>query len=159
MTAFDTAWSLLKSDFYFGDNDPRKEGGFHSTGGWTPYSGSKNLQSHKGYITGVNLNHPLYHYKDWSGDREQTLTEDERINRIIDTIVHEEGHQAIWKPLVETKDLEFEDVGYDPKYYSESYPDTLPQEYGAMLIEGMNHDEIMAELQRRNIIESHTSQD
>ena len=162
MTAFDTAWSLLKSDFYFGDNDPRKEGGFHSTGGWTPFSGSQNLQRHKGYITGVNLNHPIYHYKDWSGDREQTLTEDERINRIIDTIIHEEGHEAIYHPLVETKRLEFEDVGYEPTYYSEAYPSTKPQEYGAMLIEGMNHDEIMAELERRGIIqviESHTSQD
>ena len=154
MTAFDTAWVLLKSDFYFGDNDPRKEGGFHSTGGWTPYPGSKNLQSHKGYITGVNLNHPIYHYKDWLGDREQNLTDDERINRIIDTIVHEEGHQAIWKPLVETKDLEFEDVGYEPKYYSESYPDDIPQEYGAMLIEGMRHPEIMDELRRRGYITS-----
>ena len=161
MSAFDKAWNLTKSDFYFGSDDPKKEGGFHSTGGWTHGMEGADKLDFRGrdYITGVNLNHPIYHYKDWLGDREQTLTDDERINRIIDTIVHEEGHEAIYHPLVETNRLEFEDVGYEPTYFSEAYPSTLPQEYGAMLIEGMNHDEIMAELYRRNIIESHTSQD
>jgi len=156
MTAFDTTWALLKSDFYFGSNDPGDEGGFHSTGGWTSgMEGADKLQFRgKNYLTGVNLNHPIYHYKDWLGDREQNLTDDERIKQIIDTIVHEEGHEAIYSPLVETKDLEFEDAGYEPKYFSESFPGPIPQEYGAMLIEGMRRPEIMNELRRRNFISS-----
>jgi hypothetical protein len=156
LTAFDTTWDLLKSDFYFGSDNPYDEGGFHSTGGWTTgMKGADKLKFRgKEYLTGVNLNHPIYNYKDWLGNREQNLTDDERIKQIIDTIVHEEGHQAIWNPLVETNNLEFEDAGYEPKYFSESYPNSIPQEYGAMLIEGMRHPEIMDELRRRKFITS-----
>ena len=154
MSAFDEAWNLTKSDFYFGSDDPKKEAGFHSTGGWTHGMEGADKLDFRGrdYITGVNLNHPIYRYKDWLSDSKQTLTDDERIKRIIDTIIHEEGHEAIYQPLVETKNLEFEDEGYEPYYYSDSYPSTLPQEYGAMLIEGMSKDEIEAELKRRNIM-------
>jgi len=154
LSAFDEAWNLTKSDFYFGSDDPKKEAGFHSTGGWTHGMEGADKLDFRGrdYITGVNLNHPIYRYKDWLSDSKQTLTDDERIKRIIDTIIHEEGHEAIYQPLVETKNLEFEDEGYEPYYYSESYPSTLPQEYGAMLIEGMSKDEIEAELKRRNIM-------
>jgi hypothetical protein len=148
MTAFDTTWALLKSDFYFGSDNPDKEGGFHSTGGWKTLPGSENVRSSRdGYATGVNLNHPYYHHKDWSGERQEPLNEDEQIKNIINTIVHEEGHEAIYNPLVETNDLEFEDAGYEPQFFSESYP-----EHGAMLIEGMRHKEINAELKRRGYI-------
>jgi hypothetical protein len=137
LTAFDTAWELLKSDFYFGSNDPNQEGGFWSREGPYGYKGAERLKNNKeGYITAVNLSHPIYQTKD-------------PIERIIRTIAHEEGHEAIFDPLQETIELEFEDIGYEPKYFSESIPGNQQQEYGAMLIEGMKHDEIMEELRRR----------
>lgn len=147
-TLFDTAWDLLK-DFYHGTENPLEEGGKWVADGW-----KRNHNPDKYYYTGVNLNHPIYQFRDWlkgKDDAKEKLTENEMIQRIIETIIHEEGHEAIFNPLKENMDLHFEDIGYEPKYYSESTPPTKQQEYGAMLVEGMQHDDIMAELRRRNI--------
>jgi len=77
------------------------------------------------------------------------MNEEDTIRRIIDSIAHEEGHQAVFSPLKENREMEFEDEGYEPMYYSESNPPNTQQEYGAMLVEGMEHQGIMDELRRR----------
>lgn len=131
---------LEKSDFYFGRNDADKEGGFWSRVGTQGYKGAEHLKDDKGYVTGVNLSHPIYQTED-------------PIERIIRTIAHEEGHEAIYNPLRETRELEFEDIGYEPTYWSELNPGDQQQEYGAMLMEGMKHDEIIEELRRRGFFD------
>jgi hypothetical protein len=148
MTAFDTAWAIFKSDFYYNGDDPLKEGGKWVGDGWTP-----NHNPEKYYYTGVNLNHPIYQFKDWLKGKEgaeEKLSEDDTIKRILETIMHEEGHEAVIEPLTENMDRGFEEEGYEPTYFSESIPPNRQQEYGAMLVEGMSHDDIMAELRRRN---------
>jgi len=143
---FDRAWSLLK-DFYYGTENPLRE-----AGEWDATKLNRNPD--KWYYTGVNLNHPIHQFKDWLKGKEaakEKMTENEMIQSILQTIMHEEGHQAVFNPLKENVDLEFGDIGYEPKYYSESTPPNRQQEYGAMLVEGKQHNDIMAELRRRNI--------
>lgn len=135
MNAFETAWDLLKSNFYYGTDDPEGSAGRWDSMRLDPHYDSKE----RDYYTGVNLSHPLYH----------GMNEEDTIRRIIDSIAHEEGHQAVFSPLKENREMEFEDEGYEPMYYSESNPPNTQQEYGAMLVEGMEHQGIMDELRRR----------
>ena len=160
MTAFDRAWSLTK-DFYFGSGDYGQEGGFHSR--WRPtLEGSKNVRAKKGnggfYYTGVNLNHPSLRYKDWLNhaqglDVKDKMSEAETIQRIIDILTHEEGHEAVYDPLEEDKVNEYERLGIEPYYFSEYEPSTLVQERGAMIIEGLNPEERELELRRRGFFD------
>jgi hypothetical protein len=166
VTAFDAAWSILKADFYFGgdlkNGDERsREAAFHSRdrnwvpGKW-PYTeirwrdrSRKPEERERGpfphyyatddkYVTAVNLAHPLYSWDD-AGNRNEELggrrlSEDEMIQRIIESIMHEEGHEAIQDE-------------FSPRLLGDS-----ENEYGAMLVEGMEHPAIMEELRRRGLL-------
>lgn len=165
MTAFDAGWAVLKADFYFGVDEKTgdatdREGGFHSRRhNWVPMKwpithirwrerSRKPEERERGpfphfyadedkYIATVNLAHPMYSWSDpynENGERRRRLSEDEMIQRIIETIRHEEGHEAIQDE-------------FPPHLLGES-----ENEYGAMLVEGMEHPAIMEELRRRGLL-------
>ena len=164
MTAFDQAWGIAK-DFYLGADHPHAEGGFmqrHEPEDWQ-VEGSDNVRSKEGkegpYWTGVNLAHPIFQYEDWQPPEdifadfhypEQRLDEDEMIRRIINTLVHEEGHEAILDPLnAEAHEDFFNSEDMNALYSRDFAPSNQVQEHGAMLIEGLSNPEIRAEMQRR----------
>tara|TARA_R110002051_G_C8545715_1_gene471877 strand:+ start:98 stop:607 length:510 start_codon:yes stop_codon:yes gene_type:complete len=165
MTAFDQAWDIAK-DFYLGQNHPHEEGGFHQR--WPPETfagpvGSHNVRSKEGeggpYWSGANIAHPIYQYEDWlppEGEEpdwhipRQRLDEDEMVRRIIQTLVHEEGHEAILNPLeAEAHEDFFNSEDMNALYSRDFAPNNQVQEHGAMLIEGLSNPEIRAEMQRR----------
>jgi len=154
--SFEDAWSLAK-DFYLGSDDYGQEGGFHSRWGPT-FEGSENVRVKQGndrfYYTGVNLNHPSMRYKDWLNhaqglDVKDKMSEAETIQQIIDILIHEEGHEAVYDPLREDKVNEYKRLGIEPYYFSAYEPDNQVQERGAMIIEGLNPEERESEMRRR----------
>jgi len=88
------------------------------------------------YVAAVNLAHPIHSWDDPGNRNEELggrrLSEDEMIRRIIESIMHEEGHEAIQDEFVHLGGPE--------------------NEYGAMLVEGMEHPAIMEELRRRGLL-------
>lgn len=168
MTAFDTAWSLIKA-FYLDPND--------EMAGWraaAPYSGlglrrkkrTPEKETSEGkYRIGLNLAHPYYKYKDfsinpWTRDEERniveantmSMNEDELIQRIIDTIVHEEGHQAIEAPLSAEAHRQYMEDESPYAYFSHFLPSTQTKERGAMLIEGIPLSEQRDVMERRGYL-------
>lgn len=162
MSAFGQAWGIAK-DFYFGQKHPHEEGGYHQR---VPPSviagpeGAHNVRSKEGkagpYWAAANLSHPIFQYEDWLPPEgidadlhipRQRLDEDEMIRRIINTLVHEEGHEAILSPLEAEAYEDWNNT--DDGYFSNFQPSNQVQEHGAMLIEGLSNPEIRAEMQRR----------
>jgi hypothetical protein len=169
MSAFDTAWDLIKMPFYI---DPKDD-----DAGWKasePYFGiglrRKNKTTEREtsdgkYRTGLNLAHPYYKFKNFSvnpwirseqGDiveaNNEQMNEDEMIQRIIDTIVHEEGHHAIEGPLQTDAHAEFMADESPYAYFSNFLPSTQTKERGAMLVEGIPLSEQRDVMRRRGYL-------
>ena len=154
MSVFDKAWDIVKA-FYIDPDD--KDAGWMAE---YPYYGLSEKQkeitpeketSDGKYRVGLNLAHPFYRYKDYHyADGGKTpMTEDEMIQRIIDTIVHEEGHHAIEAPLYSDAHKRFYESDDDYAYFSNFAPSRYKKEAGAMLIEGIPFSEQSKELERR----------
>lgn len=160
VSAFGRAWGLLKA-FYVDKDDPL-------AGWYRPYptfsdhawpvkrrTPLRESPDGRGYRVGLNLADPYYRYLEYEpniGLRARTpMNEDEKIKRIIDTIVHEEGHHAILGPL----DIEaYEDFIADDfdRPHSSFLPTRQTQEYGAMTVEGIPLNQQKDELRRRGYL-------
>ena len=77
------------------------------------------------------------------------MTEEERIKRIIDTIVHEEGHEAIKEPLYAEAHMDYVQSESPYAYFSHFLPDPRIEEHGAMLVEGIPMSELDETKMRR----------
>ena len=167
MTAFEEAWAIAK-DFYFGTDHASTPGGFQTRNGllaslMSPSNKVRPKSSVSGdgkYWAATNLSHPAYQYEDWLEDEPtQQLSEDESIRRIISTLVHEEGHEAITDPLeTEAHEDFFNSKEGDPygrypsrglSYSRDFHPSKNVRERGAMLIEGLTPEQIHEEMSRR----------
>lgn len=168
MSAFDEAWDITKA-FYLDPND--EDAGWKAA--W-PYSGlglrrknrTPERETSEGkYRVGLNLAHPYYKYKDfsinpWTRDEERNIVEanttpmneDEMIQRIIDTIVHEEGHHSIEAPLESEAYRQFRADESPYAYFSNFLPSTHTKERGAMLIEGIPLSEQRDVMERRGYL-------
>lgn len=155
MTAFDRAWGLTKA-FYLAPSSDLA--GYHAEYPYSelPYRDRKNvpMKNAKGganYRVGINLAHPLFRYLDLDRGKStgREMTEDERIQRIIDTIVHEEGHQAIKEPLYAEAYMDYMRDESPYAYFSHFLPDPSIEEHGAMLVEGIPMSELSETMRRR----------
>lgn len=106
------------------------------------------------YYTYYNLAHPFFHNKDWTARDEGSvrMNEDEMIQRIIDTIVHEEGHAAIDPPLRTEAYEDWRNDPYERAALSDFQPSRHTHEAGAMLIEGIPFEEQRDLLERRGYL-------
>lgn len=162
--AFDRTWLLVKS--FFLDPDLRDVAGYDqwmyqlptvSPGGMPRPEivnyGKKNSEGDT-YYTHYNLAHPYFRNKDWNARDEGTveMTEDEMIQRIIDTIVHEEGHAAIDPPLRQEAHEDWRNSEDENAALGWFQPSRQEHEAGAMLIEGIPFEEQRDVLRRRGYL-------
>ena len=175
MSSFEQSWSLMKN-FYIDPNDSntarvdRWRFGIPSASlGGPPRPeivrhGKKGSDGEK-YYTSYNLASPYFRNKDWGHNSKtdkfgitefdegsQEMTEDERIRRIIDTIVHEEGHAAIDPPLRAEAHEDWMNDSYEQAKLSDFQPSTNTHEAGAMLVEGIPFDQQADVLRRRGYL-------
>lgn len=106
------------------------------------------------YYTYYNLAHPFFRNKDWTARDEGSveMTEDEMIQRIIDTIVHEEGHAAIDPPLRREAWEDWQNSEDEDARHGWFHPSKNTHEAGAMLIEGIPFEEQRDVLRRRGYL-------
>ena len=175
MSVFDQSWDFMKS-FYLDPNDstvatytpyqyvlPTVEPGGKPRPDLLDY-GQKNAEGDT-YYTAYNLANPYFHNKDWGlnskrdvfGVREHDIgsipmNEDEMIQRIVDTIVHEQGHAAIDPPLRSEAHEDWMNDPYEQAQLSAFQPSTNTHEAGAMLIEGIPFDQQADVLRRRGYL-------
>tara|TARA_R110002153_G_scaffold55813_6_gene154731 strand:- start:6400 stop:6927 length:528 start_codon:yes stop_codon:yes gene_type:complete len=175
MSAFGQSWDLMKS-FYLDPNDsdtakytkwqfqlPTVSPGGKARPDITDY-GQRGSDGEK-YYTAYNLASPFFRNKDWGfnskrdvfginefDEGSQEMTEDERIRRIIDTIVHEQGHAAIAPPLNSEAHENWMNDPYEQAKLSDFQPSTNTHEAGAMLIEGIPFDQQADVLRRRGYL-------
>lgn len=175
MSAFNRSWDFMKS-FYLDPKDPmtaRYSQYRHTLPTVEPGGkprpdilnyGQKNAQGDT-YYTAYNLANPYFHNKDWGfnskrdvfGVREHDIgsipmNEEEMIQRIIDTIVHEQGHAAIDPPLRSEAHEDWMNDEYEQAQLSDFQPSTNIHEAGAMLIEGIPFDQQADVLRRRGYL-------
>ena len=154
--AFDRAWFKVSKAFYLAPNSDLA--GYHQVMPYynLPSRDKKNVPEKKSkysgkYRVGANLAHPYFKYLDL--DRGEStgreMTEEERIKRIIDTIVHEEGHEAIKEPLYAEAHMNYMQSESPYAYFSHFLPDPRIEEHGAMLVEGIPMSELSETMRRR----------
>ena len=172
---FDQSWDFMKS-FYLDPKDPMtaryapwqyqlptvKPGG-EPRPDIVDYA-QRNVDGDK-YYTAYNLASPYFRNKDWGmkskrdvlGVRERDIgsipmNEEEMIQRIIDTIVHEQGHAAIDPPLRSEAHEDWMNDEYERAQLSDFQPSTNTHEAGAMLVEGIPFDQQADVLRRRGYL-------
>ena len=170
MSAFDQSWDFMKS-FYLDPKDP-------TTARYAPYQYLlPTVKPHKNwqlggkprpdilnygktnsigdeYYTYYNLANPFFRIKDWDArdGGSVEMTEDEMIRRIIDTVVHEEGHAAIDPPLRHEAWEDWQNSEDEGARHSWFQPSKHTHEAGAMLIEGIPFDQQADVLRRRGYL-------
>ena len=164
MSPFDRAWELAKA-FYVDKDDPNAA--WYSPHPHWDMGETRLAQSMKEktplkgdpgalYRVGLNLANPYFRFSDWDADPEKgnsvEMDEDERIKRIIDTIVHEEGHHAIMEPLEREAWEDFRSAKDENVFAHHFLPSRQTKEHGAMIVEGIPLNRHMETLRRRGYL-------
>ena len=175
MTAFDTAWDLVKA-FYL---DPGGEAGWMTElSSGVPERASVSHRNHEvkrppiaaktfgdRYHMGVNLAHPMFKYNDFRVERKydeerdrhygkrhygmEPMSEEQMMQEAIKTLLHEQGHGMI-EPLLSQERSRAFFAGELGDYFSPT--PLLQREVGAMLMEGIPFKDHKEVLRRRGYL-------